>query len=870
MVLKRKWKLAVILSCMLTLVITPVMPLDVAQATSNKLTLTPSMVTNETGYYDAGQLVDEQTLSGDPAAGTGGNPTTVWNPGSAASGRHPGGAYIDLGRAHNITDIYLYDAAGQGDFRVYAGAPGNWELLITDPLNTYNTWHGYTVDIDTRYIRIERDVASSNMAEIVLYGSLITGEHKLPLSTDWIINESGYNDATDLINEQVVAGDPASGSGGSPVDVWTPGYTAGRHPAGAYIDLSGTFNISKIYLYDVAGQGDFKVYAGSPDNWTLLVTDPLNTYNTWKEHLVNVDTQFIRIERTSNDANMAEIVLYGSYVGPSDTTPPADITDFTATPGTSGSVDLTWTAPGDDGTTGTASSYDIRYSTRPINKANFTDATQAVSIPMPSSAGSSESMTVSGLAANTTYYFALMTVDDADNTSFANYTGIGGGQVPAMCDLTIPSDTQLTFDGSVMGADPGDVVCIAAGQRPEKLKLVNFHGTAADPITFINYGGQVIIENTNASDWWTMKIDNSSHFRLTGTGDPDYMYGFQLSLDNNSRGAVFEAKEKSTNYEIDHVSIVDSKNGYNGFSLKTHPSCDGSSNRDTFTQYDTYLHDNYVEAVNGEGIYLGSSWYHEGDLTDCDGDDVKETPLLAHEIHGLRIYNNIILDTGRDAIQVGSATQDVEVYDNIIENYATRGNFGHRSGIQINPGTAGKFYNNYIDMGTFGDGEAAVGNFGRGDVEIFNNVMVEPIFGVFSADRVDENNPIFDGSPMHIWNNTIIRPVTDGIRFRNTEALNNTIRNNVIVHPMADGAGRKYINLDAVGVDMTESNNYETQKIQDPKFVKASRDNYHLKPGSTLINAGYDLTGQGVTFDFDYNTRPAGGVDIGAFEYVAP
>ena len=40
-------------------------------------------------------------------------------------------------------------------------------------------------------------------------------------------------------------------------------------------------------------------------------------------------------------------------------------------------ITLTWTAPGDDGTTGTATTYDIRYSTSAINEGNWAAATQA-------------------------------------------------------------------------------------------------------------------------------------------------------------------------------------------------------------------------------------------------------------------------------------------------------------------------------------------------------------------------------------------------------------------------------------------------------------------------------------------------------------
>lgn len=47
-----------------------------------------------------------------------------------------------------------------------------------------------------------------------------------------------------------------------------------------------------------------------------------------------------------------------------DEIPPAMIADLVATSGvTAGTVDLTWTAPGDDGATGTAAVYIIRHNT---------------------------------------------------------------------------------------------------------------------------------------------------------------------------------------------------------------------------------------------------------------------------------------------------------------------------------------------------------------------------------------------------------------------------------------------------------------------------------------------------------------------------
>jgi len=55
---------------------------------------------------------------------------------------------------------------------------------------------------------------------------------------------------------------------------------------------------------------------------------------------------------------------------------------------------VSWTAPGDDGLTWTANSYDLRYSTSAITSENFGSATQVTGEPAPSVALSLESMTV--------------------------------------------------------------------------------------------------------------------------------------------------------------------------------------------------------------------------------------------------------------------------------------------------------------------------------------------------------------------------------------------------------------------------------------------------------------------------------------------
>jgi len=103
--------------------------------------------------------------------------------------------------------------------------------------------------------------------------------------------------------------------------------------------------------------------------------------------------------------------------GGGDTTAPAAVSNLAASGATSSSIDLSWTAPGDDGSTGTATSYDVRYSTATITEGNWGSATQATGEPTPSVAGTGENLTVSGLTASTLYYFAIKTSDEIPNVS---------------------------------------------------------------------------------------------------------------------------------------------------------------------------------------------------------------------------------------------------------------------------------------------------------------------------------------------------------------------------------------------------------------------------------------------------------------------
>jgi hypothetical protein len=81
------------------------------------------------------------------------------------------------------------------------------------------------------------------------------------------------------------------------------------------------------------------------------------------------------------------------------------------------SMTLVWTAPGDDGTVGRASRYELRYWSAPITTANYASTWRVNGLPPPKPAGATESFAVPNLVPGRKYYFAMKTMDDAGNWS---------------------------------------------------------------------------------------------------------------------------------------------------------------------------------------------------------------------------------------------------------------------------------------------------------------------------------------------------------------------------------------------------------------------------------------------------------------------
>jgi M6 family metalloprotease-like protein len=97
---------------------------------------------------------------------------------------------------------------------------------------------------------------------------------------------------------------------------------------------------------------------------------------------------------------------------------------------------VSWMAPGDDGSSGSASVYDLRRSTAPITGANFAQAGVVPTGP-PGPAGTPECASLMSLPRCTTQYFALRVLDDLGNASplaFGQVTTSCAGSQEVSCD----------------------------------------------------------------------------------------------------------------------------------------------------------------------------------------------------------------------------------------------------------------------------------------------------------------------------------------------------------------------------------------------------------------------------------------------------
>ena len=148
----------------------------------------------------------------------------------------------------------------------------------------------------------------------------------------------------------------------------------------------------------------------------------------------------------------------------SDVAAPAPVVDLRVIEVGPSSVTLAWTAPGDDGASGQAASYDVRYATAPITALDFNAAFAAFDEPVPAVAGTPQTFTVTGLTGATTYWFALKTADDVANLSAVSNNASSGPPLPKSVvpnGGTVETVVAVTIEGE--GFYPGATAALKKG-----------------------------------------------------------------------------------------------------------------------------------------------------------------------------------------------------------------------------------------------------------------------------------------------------------------------------------------------------------------------------------------------------------------------
>ena len=186
-------------------------------------------------------------------------------------------------------------------------------------------------------------------------------------------------------------------------------------------------------------------------------------------------------------------------------------------------VTLRWTATGDDGTSGTATQYDLRYSLAPITAQNFTSASAIPGVPAPRPAGSSETFITPNLPNVPLLYIALRVRDEAGNWSpisnvvaYPGTVDVEDAAVVAAFSLPMPNPARMAtrFALTLPTAGEGRIETFdLSGRRVRTLAEGSFSPGTTDVVWDLRdeagnrvEAGVYFVKANVAGESWTRRI----------------------------------------------------------------------------------------------------------------------------------------------------------------------------------------------------------------------------------------------------------------------------------------------------------------------------------------------------------------------------
>ncbi|MDD5011667.1 MAG: hypothetical protein PHQ00_06050, partial [Phycisphaerae bacterium] len=358
-------------------------------------------------------------------------------------------------------------------------------------------------------------------------------------------------------------------------------------------------------------EGWGKAYLGTDDEFTDDIPDELLDVNlTYAIYAID--------DRDNISAGVIVPAIAATPAGLEDTTSPAQISDLEANALNESEIMFTWTTPGDDGMTGQAARYEIRFAEGSFEASEFDQQTLATDEIQPGQPNTPASYTLSILDADTVYCLGIKTFDESDNPSPVSIT----------CEKTLDLTPPAPIADLTPVIDPLGSHISFTWQNPtdEDFKgvlIARSAGAAIDtePISGeipVSLGNGIVISISDVESLDQTKLDNGV----------DYYYNFYAYDDDYNYSEVSSVSvtpvDSTPPSPATNFAMTDAKDGK--LSLSWHlPSetgvrvkivCKASVNPSTITD-GTVVYEgigtstNYTGLTNGTEYHCGAWTYDE-------------------------------------------------------------------------------------------------------------------------------------------------------------------------------------------------------------------------------------------------------------------